>query len=106
MIDDPAGPVVTTTSPRDKCKGREYAMDAAVPRRFTLTRYRPGYLTADIDKIEATLGIRPRVGPPVTAADVTAVQFRVVRLRRGYDMREVDEALDRYEERLREVGWQ
>ena len=80
MIDEPVGPVVTTTSPRDKCKGRDYAMDAAVSRRFTWTRYRPGYLTADvdsfIDRIEATLGIRPRSGPPVTAADVMVAQFR------------------------------
>lgn len=85
-------------------------MDAGAPRRFTRTRYRPGYLLADvdsfIDKIEATLGLRQRYGPPVTAADVVAVQFRVVRLRTGYDMREVDEALDRYEAQLREQGWQ
>jgi DivIVA domain-containing protein len=84
-------------------------MNAGLSRRFTRTRYRAGYAMADvdafIDKIEATLGIRPRYGPPVTAADVAAVQFRLVRLRTGYDMREVDEALDAYEERLREVGW-
>jgi len=85
-------------------------MDAEVSRRFTRTRYRPGYAIADvdafIDRIEATLGIRPRYGPPVTAADVAAVQFRLVRLRAGYEMREVDEALDRYEERLRQHGLQ
>jgi DivIVA domain-containing protein len=85
-------------------------MDAVVSRRFTRTRYRAGYAIADvdafIDRIEATLGIRPRYGPPVTAADVAAVQFRLVRLRAGYEMREVDEALDRYEERLRQHGLQ
>lgn len=85
-------------------------MDAAVSRRFTQTRYRAGYSTADvdafIDRIEATLGVRPRYGPPVTPADVDAVQFRVVRLRAGYEMREVDEALDRYADQLRERGWQ
>ena len=84
-------------------------MDSAVSRRFTVTRYRAGYATADvdafIDKIEATLGLRPRYGPAVTPADVAAAQFRIVRLRRGYEMREVDEALDRYEEQLREAGW-
>jgi DivIVA domain-containing protein len=84
-------------------------MDAAVSRRFTYTRYQAGYLTADvdtfIDRIEETLGLRPLSGVPVTATDVHAAQFRVVRLRRGYDMREVDEALDLYEERLREEGW-
>jgi len=110
MIDEPDGLVVTATSPRGKCKGRDYVMDAAVSRRFTVTKNRAGYLTADvdafIDRIEATLGLRPRYGPPLTAADVATAQFRVVRLRRGYEMREVDEALDRYEERLREVGWQ
>jgi DivIVA domain-containing protein len=110
MIDEPDGPVVTATSPRDKCKGRRYAMDAGVSRRFTRTRYRAGYLMADvdsfIDRIEATIGLRPRYGPPVTTAEVAAVQFRIVRLRTGYDPREVDEALDRYEERLREQGWQ
>ena len=85
-------------------------MDSAVSRRFTVTRYRAGYATADvdafIDRIEATLGVRPRYGPPVTRDEITAAQFRVVRLRRGYEMREVDEALDRYEEQLRELGWQ
>jgi DivIVA domain-containing protein len=109
MIDEPNGQVVTATSPRDKCKGRGYAMDAGLSRRFTRTRYRAGYAIADvdafIDKVEATLGIRPRYGPPVTAADVAAARFRLVRLRTGYDMREVDEALDAYEERLREQGW-
>lgn len=85
-------------------------MEAAVSRRFTCTRYRAGYLTADvdafIDKIEATLGLRPPSAQPVTAADVAAAQFRVVRLRRGYEMREVDEALDRYEARLSETELQ
>jgi DivIVA domain-containing protein len=109
MTDEPTGLVVTATSLRDKCKGRGYAMDSAVSRRFTVTKYRAGYATADvdafIDRIEETLGLRPRYGPPVTPADIAAVQFRVVRLRRGYEMREVDEALDRYEEQLRELGW-
>jgi DivIVA domain-containing protein len=85
-------------------------MDAAVSRRFTRTRYRAGYAIADvdafIDRIEETLGTRPRYGPPVTVTDVMAVQFRVVRLRVGYEMREVDEALDRYADQLRERGWQ
>ena len=85
-------------------------MDAGVSRRFTRTRYRAGYSMADvdafIDRIEETLSLRPRYGPPVTAADVAAVQFRLVRLRTGYEMREVDEALDRYAEQLREQGWQ
>lgn len=85
-------------------------MDAGLSRRFTRTKYRAGYAIADvdafIDKVEATLGIRPRYGPPVTASDVAAVRFRLVRLRTGYDMREVDEALDVYEDRLRVQGWQ
>ena len=84
-------------------------MDAEQPRRFTRTRYRPGYASAEvdafIDRIEATLGLQPRYGPPVTAADVAAVRFRLVRLRPGYEMREVDEALDRYQEQLYEQGW-
>jgi hypothetical protein len=33
------------------------------------------------------------------------VKFRLVRLKSGYDMREVDEALDGYEQLLREQGW-
>jgi len=110
MANEMNGAAVTATSLRDKCKGRGYAMDAAVSRRFTCTRYRPGYLMADvdafIDRVEATLGLRPLHGSPVTPADVVAAQFRVVRLRRGYEMREVDEALDLYEERLRDKGWQ
>lgn len=85
-------------------------MNAGLSRRFTRTRYRAGYAMADvdalIDKIEATLGVRPRYGPPVTAADVHAAQFRLVRLRTGYEMRQVDEALDAYEEQLREQGWE
>jgi DivIVA domain-containing protein len=84
-------------------------MDAGQQRRFTRTKYRPGYLIADVDalieRIEATLGLRPRYGPPVTAAAVAAAQFRLVRLRSGYEMREVDEALDRYQEQLYEQGW-
>jgi DivIVA domain-containing protein len=85
-------------------------MDAADSRRFTRTKYRAGYAIVDvdafIDRIEETLGVRPRYGPPVTAADVVAVRFRLVRLRAGYEMREVDEALDRYADQLREQGWQ
>jgi DivIVA domain-containing protein len=85
-------------------------MEAGQPGRFTHTRYRPGYSIAEvealIERIEGTLGVRPRYGPPITAADVVTAQFRLVRLRPGYDMREVDEALDRYEELLREQGWQ
>ncbi len=51
------------------------------------------------------LGLRPRYGPPVTAAEVAAAKFRLVRLKPGYDMREVDEALDRYQEQLQDQGW-
>jgi DivIVA domain-containing protein len=84
-------------------------MEAGQPHRFTRTRYRPGYSIAEvealIERIEATLGLQPRYGPPITAADVAAAQFRLVRLKPGYEMREVDEALDRYQELLREQGW-
>jgi DivIVA domain-containing protein len=41
----------------------------------------------------------------VTAAEVAAAQFRIVRLEPGYHMREVDEALDRYQEQLRGQSW-
>jgi DivIVA domain-containing protein len=84
-------------------------MDAGQPRRFSRTKYRPGYAMAEVDalieKIEATLGLRPRYGPAVTATEVAAAQFRLVRIKSGYDLREVDEALDRYQEQLREQGW-
>ncbi len=84
-------------------------MDAGQPSRFSRTRYRPGYSIAEVEaliaRIEATLAMRPRYGPPVTAAEVAVAQFRLVRLRPGYDMREVDEALDRYQEQLTEQGW-
>jgi DivIVA domain-containing protein len=85
-------------------------MEAGQPDRFTRTRYRPGYSIAEvealIERIEGTLGLRPRYWPPITAPDVVTAQFRLVRLRPGYDMRQVDEALDHYEELLREQGWQ
>jgi len=85
-------------------------MDAGELRRFTRTKYRPGYSIAEVDalieRIEATLGLRPRYGPPVLASEVAVAQFRLVRLKPGYEMREVDEALDRYAEQLREQGWQ
>jgi DivIVA domain-containing protein len=84
-------------------------MDAGQLRRFTRTKYRPGYSIVEVDalieRIEATLGLRPRYGPPVTAAEVAAAQFRLVRLKPGYEMREVDEALDRYQEQLNVQGW-
>jgi DivIVA domain-containing protein len=84
-------------------------MDAGERPQFSRTRYAPGYRISDvdafIDRIEATLGLRPRYGPPVTATDVARVQFRLVRFRRGYEPREVDHALDRYEELLAERGW-
>ncbi len=84
-------------------------MQAGLPGRFTRTRYRPGYSIAEvealIERIEGTLGLRARYGPPITAAAVAAAQFRLVRIKRGYDMREVDDALDRYQELLREQGW-
>jgi DivIVA domain-containing protein len=84
-------------------------MDAGPPRRFTCTRYRPGYSIAEVDalieQIEATLGLRARYGPPVTASQVAAAKFRLVRLRPGYEMREVDDALDRYQEQLEGQGW-
>lgn len=85
-------------------------MQAGQPDRFTRTRYRPGYSIAEvealIEKIEGTLGLRPRFGAPVSAADVVAAQFRIVRLTPGYEMREVDNALDHYEELLRAQGWE
>ena len=85
-------------------------MDGEQPRRFTRTRYRPGYaipeVDAFIDRIEATLGLQARYGPAVTVTELAAVKFRLVRLKSGYDMREVDEALDGYEQLLREHGWQ
>ena len=84
-------------------------MDAGQRPQFARTRYATGYRISDvdafIDRIEASLGLRPRFGPPVTAADVHRVQFRLVWLRRGYDPREVDQALDRYQELLSERGW-
>ncbi len=84
-------------------------MDAGQRPQFTRTQYAPGYRTRDVDafvdRIEATLGLRPRFGPPVTAAEVARVQFRLVRFRRGYDPREVDQALDRYQALLSERGW-
>lgn len=84
-------------------------MDAVRRPRFTRTRYRPGYAISDVealvDRIEETLGVRPRSGPAATADEVNKARFRVVRLRRGYDMREVDDALDQYEEELRQLGW-
>jgi DivIVA domain-containing protein len=81
------GRVVTPTSMRDKCKARRWAVDPGTPGRFTRTQCRPGYSIAEvdsfIDRVEATLCLRPRCGPPITAADVATVQFRVVRLRPG-----------------------
>jgi DivIVA domain-containing protein len=110
MINEPDAMFVTATSLRGKCTGSQGAVDAALSRQFTNTRYRAGYLTADvdafIDRLQATLSLRPRAGSRVTPADVVAVQFRKVRWRRGYEMREVDEALDLYERRMREDGWQ
>jgi DivIVA domain-containing protein len=41
----------------------------------------------------------------VTASQVAAAKFRLVRLKPGYEMREVDEALDRYQEQLQDRGW-
>jgi DivIVA domain-containing protein len=85
-------------------------MDAGQRYRFARTRYRPGYSITEVDalieRIEATLGLRPRYGPPVTASEVAAAQFRLVRIRSGYEAQEVDEALDSYQELLREQGWQ
>jgi DivIVA domain-containing protein len=84
-------------------------MDAGQRPQFTRTRYAPGYRIRDVDafiyRIEATLGLRQRFGPPVTATDVRSVQFRLVWLRHGYDPREVDLALDSYQEQLSERGW-
>jgi DivIVA domain-containing protein len=84
-------------------------MDAGQRPQFSRTRFAPGYRMTDVDafieRIEATLGVRPRFGPQVTAADVDRVQFRLVWLRHGYDPREVDEALDRYQELLGQRGW-
>ena len=84
-------------------------MDAGQRPQFIRTRLASGYRIGDvdafIDRIEATLGLRQRYGPPVTATEVDRVQFRLVWLRRGYDPRQVDQALDRYQELLSERGW-
>jgi DivIVA domain-containing protein len=78
------------------------------PPRFTRTWFRPGYSIAEVDdliaRIAATLGQGWQAGPPVTAEEVRTVVFRSGRLRAGYHQGEVDEALDRYEEQLRQAG--
>ncbi|HXW44078.1 MAG TPA: DivIVA domain-containing protein [Streptosporangiaceae bacterium] len=75
--------------------------------RFTVARFRPGYAIDQvddlIDRIERTLAGQAVPGALLTADDVRRVLFRVVRLRSGYDQREVDEALSDYEERLAEL---
>jgi DivIVA domain-containing protein len=77
-------------------------------RPFSQTRLRPGYVMAEvdalIDRIEATLGLRPQTGPPVTAEDVRRARFRTTRLKPGYDEEEVDAALERYQEQLRQAA--
>ncbi len=75
-------------------------MNDAQPGRFTITRLRPGYAKAEVDKfvarIEATLAGWTPQGGPVTAEEVRGVLFATTRLRPGYDQREVDQALDGY----------
>jgi DivIVA domain-containing protein len=80
---------------------------AGQPPRFTRTWFRPGYSIAEVDhlvaRITATLGQGWQAAPPVTAEEVRTAVFRSGRLRAGYHQREVDEALDGYEEQLRKA---
>jgi DivIVA domain-containing protein len=62
------------------------------PRAFR--GYSPAQVDALIGRIEGTLGLSPLYAPPVTADEVNAVKFR--RAVRGYRMKAVDEALEKY----------
>ena len=80
---------------------------AGQPPRFTRTWFRPGYSIAEVDdliaRIAATLSQGWHAGPPVTAEEVRTAVFGSGRLRPGCHQREVDEALDGYEEQLRKA---
>jgi DivIVA domain-containing protein len=69
-----------------------------------MTRLRPGYAMDEvdmfIDRIERTLSGLAAAGEQVTAQDVRNAQFRTVRMKPGYDEREVDDALEQYEQQL------
>jgi DivIVA domain-containing protein len=75
-------------------------MASPSPARFTITRRRPGYSIPEVDdfvaQIEQALADGAQRAGTVTADDVRTVRFSTVRLKPGYDEREVDAALDLY----------
>lgn len=56
--------------------------------------YHPDQVDAFVARIEGTLGRSPLYAQPVTAQEVAGVRFSVVW--RGYAMKPVDDALDKY----------
>lgn len=68
-------------------------------------RFREGYDTEEVDtfvaRLLATVNGQP-VDRPVTAHEVSNVQFTPVRLREGYDVAEVDIFLETAESWLRQ----
>jgi DivIVA domain-containing protein len=66
--------------------------------RFGAAGYRRSEVDAFVDRVVAALGEEP---PSVTRAEVADQRFHVVRLRRGYRLREVDDWLDDVRAHLR-----
>ncbi|BEP12143.1 hypothetical protein acdb102_04540 [Acidothermaceae bacterium B102] len=61
----------------------------SIPTRpdFSLTRFKPGYATDQVDAFLATIADR-------TAQEINDVEFRTTRFFPGYDEEEVDAYLD------------
>ena len=70
--------------------------------RLRVTRWAEGY---DVDEVDAFLDrVEPRLAgrpDPALADEILAVRFTPVRIRAGYDQKDVDDLLDVLERRAR-----
>ncbi|WP_425955375.1 DivIVA domain-containing protein [Xylanimonas sp. McL0601] len=65
-------------------------------RRFALTRFREGYVPADVDELlERVARGLDGTGPVPTPLEVLESRFAATKFKEGYDVEDVDDFLDR-----------
>ena len=100
LTDGPSGPTQQDFQPPRWAEWAEWA-EWADSTRFSTTRKRSGYDTAEVDAFQQEirdtfLGVKQ---PPLTSDEAHDKRFRMAR-RRGYDVQQVDAFCDEAEQKL------
>jgi DivIVA domain-containing protein len=84
-----------TQAPRRRGRQRPFRL-----ARFTALGYEQEAVDRFLAEVERAMGATP---PAMAPYEIQDARFPAVRWSRGYDMREVDEQLDRLRDQLREI---